>query len=206
MNSKKTTFTLLFLGALSFAGLVQHHLCAQGGVMGQNGSTPNPVTPKSEKYTPGIKWGGISLDDSAFYDIPTEKCKEKSQAEIISKYVLNGKVYIFKTDKGYGVADIELSYRDVETGVRRSALPNLAGCRIVPGLKLYGDIDCKGQRLVKKDPYEGCAYDLKIWGHSLSEQQAFELVYHRLQNNFLEYKNNCTPKPRKKTLQERMRF
>lgn len=158
-----------------------------------------------QKYTPGMKIGGISLDESEFYEIPTEKCKASSAGTIEGKYFLTNRVYIFKTPEGYGVADIEPSFKDLETGVRRESMSNNPACRLIEGTTIEGELDCNGARMVKRVPYEGCAYDIKVWGHGLSERQAFELVHKRLQVQFIDYREKCIPAKPEKTLQDRVK-
>lgn len=157
-------------------------------------------------HVPGLAISGISLDDTSLYSIPTEKCTSSSIAVIDGVYFLSNKVYIFKTDKGYGVANIDLSYRDLETGVRRGSLPSNASCRLVPERKIEGDIDCLGARMVKKLPYDQCVYDVKIWAHSLQDkEEAFQIVYKKLQEQFIEYRSKCKIQ-KKTTLQDRMKI
>jgi hypothetical protein len=164
--------------------------------------TPNSTSAPGSSpttYTPGFGFGGIQFNDSLLYDIPPEKCSGTSSAEVIKEYVLTDKVFIFKTQNGYGVAELNQTLKEIETGVRRKK-----NCPISVGLKLGGEIDCRGVRVIKEEPYEGCAFEAKIWGHSLSEADAFALVYTRLQTQFKEYKDKCVLPPKPKPLSERM--
>ena len=147
---------------------------------------------------PGFAWGGIPLDDSTLYEVKTEKCKVPSTAEIIGEYSLTEKVYLFKTPSGYGVASLEQTLKDLETGVRRKKM-----CPVNPGLKISGDIDCKGIRTIKEEPFEGCAYEAKIWAHSLNETQAFAVVYEKLKAQYKDYKQQCVL-PVKRTIKDSM--
>jgi hypothetical protein len=156
---------------------------------------PNAYTPATSvnsagddsskgKHTPGLRLNGISLNDSELYSMPTESCKEKSMAVLDSKYFLTEKIFVFKTAKGFGVANIALSYKDLETGVRRQSRPKKKSCKLTTNMKLFGDFDCLGKRLVRKEPYESCAYEVKIWGHSMTKEETFQLVYRKLQEQF----------------------
>lgn len=147
---------------------------------------------------PGFAWGGIPLDDSTLYEIRPEKCKAPSTAEIIGEYSLTDKVYLFKTPNGYGVASLDQTLKEIETGTRRKKI-----CPINVGLKISGDIDCKGVRVIKEDPYEGCAFESKIWAHSLNETQAFALVYEKLKAQHKDYKQQCIV-PVKRTIKDSM--
>lgn len=161
-------------------------------------------------YKPGMSVGGITLDDSDFYEIPTEQCKAESKAKIIDFFWLTSKVFILKTDQGFIVANLDLSLRDLETGVQRSSAINKnknqqLSCKLTEGIELSGEIDCKGARIIKKEPYEGCAYDIKVWAHSLSETQAYKLAIKKLQEQFVDYKSECVIQ-KKTSIKDRMIF
>jgi hypothetical protein len=158
-----------------------------------NSTTPTSVT------TPGLSIGGISLDDSQFYEIKPEKCKGESVAEILNEYSLTEKLFVFKTENGFGIMSLEPTLKEIETGVRRNRL-----CTTKQGLKLKGEIDCRGVRVIKQEPYEGCAYEAKIWEHGLSQQQAFNLVYDKLKVQFKNYRADCILPPKPKSLSDRM--
>lgn len=163
------------------------------------GSIIRPEDTSKPAYTPGFGWGGIPMNDSQFYEIPPEKCEGTSTAQILQEYYLTDKLFLFKTDKGYGVMELNQTLKELETGARRRK-----NCPIGIGIKINGEIDCRGIRTVKQEPYEGCAYEGKIWTHSLSESQAFNFIYTKLQSQFKEYKQKCVLPPKPRTLEERM--
>ncbi len=70
-------------------------------------------------------------------------------------------------------------------------------------MKLSGEVDCKGIRVIKESPFKGCAFDAKIWGHSMSEYEAFNLIYQKLNQQFKAYKKECVLPP-KRSLQDRL--
>lgn len=149
-------------------------------------------------YNPGVAFGGIPLDDSQFYEIKPEKCEADSVAEILGKYEITDDLYLLKTEKGFAVATLEQTLKEIATGQRRKKI-----CPIRVGTQLKGEIDCKGVRVIKESPYQGCAYDAKIWGHSMTETEAFNLIYSKLGKQFKAYKKECVLPP-KRTLQDRM--
>ncbi len=157
------------------------------------------IRPGSGGYTPGFGFGGIPFNDSQLYEIPPEKCKGSSSAQLLTEYGHTDKLFLFKTDAGYGVMGLEQTLKELETGVRRKK-----NCPIAVGIKLAGEIDCRGVRVIKEDPYEGCAFEAKVWGHSLTEAQAFALIYSKLQGQFKEYKEKCVLPPAPKSLKDRM--
>ncbi|MFN5540365.1 MAG: hypothetical protein ACK481_09985 [Candidatus Melainabacteria bacterium] len=160
---------------------------------------PNLVDVQSKPVKPGFGWGGITLDDSDFYDVPREKCEGESIGEVLKEYHLSNKFYVFKTDKGYGVIELNQTLKEIETGSRRKK-----NCQAYIGMKIKGELDCKGSaRVAKEEPYEGCAFETKVWGHGMSEIQVFELVYKKLQSQFVDYKSKCVLPPQAKPLSER---
>jgi hypothetical protein len=161
----------------------------------QNNQGPNGNN-NSSVYVPGISWGGIPLDDGSLYDIKPEKCKGSTTAEIIGEYNLIDKLFLLKTENGYVVAALDQTLKEIETGVRRKRL-----CSASKGMKIQGDIDCKGVRVVKQEPYDGCAFEAKVWGHSMTEQQAFNLLFERVKAQFMEYKKQCVV-PAKRSIQD----
>jgi hypothetical protein len=198
---KKLSFTIL-LAVLSLYSLKSlSDLYNTTDPSNGNVGVIRPGDPGTSKqtHTPGFGWGGIPFNDSSLYEIPPEKCSGKSSAEIVGEYGLTEKFYVFKTERGYGVISLEQTLKELETGVRRRKT-----CPIAKGLKLNGEIDCRGVRVIKADPEDGCAYEAKVWGHSLNESGAFALAYDKLQGQFKEYKAKCIAPPKGKTLQERM--
>ncbi len=163
------------------------------------GSVIRPEDASKQGYTPGFGFGGIPLSDSQFYEIPPEKCKGDSTAQILQEYYLTSKLFLFKSEKGYGVIELNQTLKELETGARRRK-----NCPIGVGIRISGEIDCKGIRTVKQEPYDGCAYQSKVWAHSLTETQAFAAIYAKLQDQFKEYKQKCIMPPKSKTLEERM--
>ncbi len=187
---------ILFLSVLLNIGIF-----AQNNSPVQDGQIEN-----NTKYTPGLKLGGISIDESEFQEMPTEKCQGETIATIIKSYSLTKDLYLIKTEKGFGIAEIDLSFRDLETGVRRSSRSEKASCKITKGLVIKGEIDCKGARLIKKEPYDNCAYDIKVWAHSMTEVDAIDLIAKMLQLQFLDYRKTCVIAPKSKSIQDRMMF
>ncbi len=199
MQTKNLLLFSLLLGS-SFAVLAADEIInplAPKGTVLDTGAAPAPTVS-------GISFGGISLNDSSFYEIPTEKCpKGDVVAELVGEYGLTEKVYIFQSERGYGVVEMSQIYRDLETGVRRKSNNS---CRVFKGMKIQGELDCKGIKTVKKEPYENCAFEAKIWGHSQSELGAFALVTSKLDKQFREYASKCQPVSQGKSLKERMDF
>ncbi len=163
------------------------------------GVNNDPSVNSSSISTPGLSIGGIALDDSQFYEIKPEKCKGESTAEILNEYSLTEKLFLFKTENGYGIMSLEPTLKEIETGVRRNRL-----CTTKKGLKLKGEVDCRGVRVIKQYPYEGCAYEAKVWEHGLSQEAAFNLAYEKLKTQFKTYKSECILPPKPKPLSERM--
>lgn len=158
-------------------------------------------------YNPNFNLSGIKLNTDDLESLAYEKCESSTTATIDSDYFLTDKLFIFNTESGYGVASIDLSYKDLETGRRRQAIPKnqqKASCKVMPGMQIKGEFDCVANiKLAKKVPYDHCAYDLKVFGHSMSKEEAFQLVYKKLQIQFLDYRDQCKITP-KTTIQDRM--
>lgn len=157
------------------------------------------------KYNPSFNLGGIKLNTDEL-GVAKETCESPSIATIDSDYFLTDKLFIFKTDAGYGVASIDLSYRDLETGRRRTtnSISKKTSCKVIPGMQIDGEFDCiANKKLARKVPYEQCAYDIQVFGHSMEKEQAFKLVYKKLQEQFLNYRDQCVVTP-KTTIQDRM--
>lgn len=162
--------------------------------------TPAPDdTNPQPTHVPGLGWGGIPFNESIFQEIPSEKCSGESTAEIVGEYELSKKVYLLKTNKGLVVAGLEQTLKDIETGQHRKKM-----CPVVVGMKLSGEIDCKGVRTIKEDPFKGCAYEAKIYAHSMDDSQAFKMVYNKLKSQFSEFKKECVLPPKPKSLGDSM--
>jgi|GEM_PF-6853124 len=153
------------------------------------------------KNTGGISFGGIKLDDSAFYDVPSEKCSGVTSAQIIRLYKLKEPVFVFLTKNGYGVAEFEPTLKELETGITRRGT-----CLLKVGDKLKGKIDCRGVRVIKKEPYKNCAYEARIWSHSSDQFGAFDTVEKLFRVQFGEYRKKCIYKKNKQIKDRLLKF
>ncbi|MDX1918387.1 MAG: hypothetical protein SFT81_04530 [Candidatus Caenarcaniphilales bacterium] len=160
----------------------------------------------TQSYTPGLGLGGISVNDTSFYEIPPEKCLGESTAEIIKEFGLTDRIFLFKTSAGYGVAELAPTYVNLQTGVRRKADGTVKRCSIDIGMQFAGEIDCKGKRNVRREPYENCDFEAKIWAHSLNEGDAYTFAISKLVTQFKNYREKCIIPAGPKSIQERMLF
>ncbi|MDX1920070.1 MAG: hypothetical protein SFU25_04955 [Candidatus Caenarcaniphilales bacterium] len=207
VSGKFCFFALLFFCVGILASNVSWKAFSQGIVDDQgfqrsiNATNINPAPDNLNQSThiPGLGWGGIPFSESVFQEIPSEKCSGETVAEIIAEYELSKKIYLLKTSKGLVVAGLEQTLKDIETGQHRKKM-----CPVAVGMKLNGEIDCKGMRVIKEEPFKGCAYEAKVYAHSLPEGQAFNMVYSKLKGQFMEFKKECVLPPKPKSLGDSM--
>ena len=102
------------------------------------------------------------------------------------------------SQNGYGVAEIEPTLKELETGVTRRGK-----CILRAGNELEGEIDCRGVRVVKRSPYKNCAYEIKVWSHSNDLLASFDVVEKLFKVQFGEYRKSCTY-IKKKELKDRL--
>ncbi|HEY9886336.1 MAG TPA: hypothetical protein V6C96_03645 [Vampirovibrionales bacterium] len=208
MVKKFSFITLALLFSFSCSAIIKSQLIQNNNTndefqrstsLKENGlGSDAPDALPETNHVPGFAFGGIPLDDSSFYEIRPEKCESESIGEIVGKYSLTDEVYLVKTDKGFIVTSLEQTLKNLDTGQRRKK-----GCPLQVGVVLGGELDCKGVRVIKESPFEGCAYEAKIWAHSLSEAQAFTLIYNKLRGQFFSFKKECVV-PQKRSLSDRM--
>lgn len=176
-----------------------------------NIATAQSYNNPDDGYIPGFKMYGISLKDASAFNsnkIRTTACDSKSTATIKNIYLLTNKVYLFQTDAGYGVANMNLSAKDLDTGISRRKLPTSynQSCKLNKNSILTGNFDCYGPHFASLKDQPKCVYEITTWEHSgKSESDMFHIVYKKLQEQFVQYKDQCTL-IRKPTLEDRMQI